>query len=222
MSDITIRSPAMSGKRRLFIPSSSSSKRQNTGSRSLTIPRSMRSRADRTTVIQCKTFNNLNVNASSAAGVFGVVVFQLNDLVDVASYIGVWDQYRIRKIKVFVDITQQGLPTTSPSMAHFVTVCDTNDDVTPTSFNQLMNYHDSFVHPKGSTSVRTIRPKPSSYLRAGTSEPAGMPSNMQWIDVRYPDVKYVSLKYGWSQATTTSVFTASVFYQYFVEFKSTR
>lgn len=191
-------------------------------SRRMEPSRSMRAAADRTVVIQCKTFNNLNVTASSATGVFGVVVFQLNDLIDVASYIGVWDQYRIRKIKVFVDITQQGLPTTSPSMAHFVTVCDTNDDVTPTSINQLMNYHDSYIHPKGQTSVRTIRPKPSSYLRTGSTDPAGMPPNTQWIDVRYPDVKYVSLKYGWSQATTTSVFLASVYYQYFVEFKSTR
>lgn len=209
-------------KRKLDYSSSSRSMRPYSGSSYVPRSLSMRSRADKTTVIQCKTFNNLNVAASSAAGVFGVVVFQLNDLVDVASYIGVWDQYRIRKIKVFVDITQQGLPTTSPSMAHFVTVCDSNDDVTPTSFNQLMNYHDSFVHPKGVTSVRTIRPKPSSYLRTGGTDPAGMPNTTQWIDVRYPDVKYVSLKYGWSQATTTSVFTASVYYQYFVEFKSTR
>lgn len=213
----------LSRKRAIVVPDRSDAKRRRKNV--LYVPtRIYRNRfvSGQTYPIQCKLFPNLNITASSTGIVAGSVIFTLQDVSDNVSYINAFDQYRLVKVKVYTSITQPGQAAAAPAAALFATCCDQDDAITPTTFNSVMNHDDSVVHPHGKIFVRTIYPRFAQVVETAGTTPAAVSSQSQWLDTSSPDAKYYSLKYCWSQCTSTNVFTCQMWFQYFLEFKRSR
>jgi len=150
--------------------------------------------------------------------------FQLSDIVGAGSYTAIYDQYRIRKIKItIVSETQAALPATGPAYGDYISVIDLDDaDTAYTSANELLAFSTSRVHLAGCRDSFSFAPRVAQGTWQGTLVPGGMGKAAQWCDCAYPGTYHYGFKSCTTQSTSTNVNAWTIYAQYFIDFKSNK
>jgi hypothetical protein len=147
----------------------------------------------------------LFTSGTVAAALVGVF-FTINQVPDVASYSGIFDQYVIRMIECQIEPIISEVTSSAGDPGNYVSVVDIDDGNTPVDYAQLMAYPTA-ISTKGSSShyhrwVPTIAL--ATYSGAFTS--FSSVSNM-WVDMASPNVQHYGLKAVASPAVATQGYT---------------
>lgn len=131
--------------------------------------------------------------------------FRLDQLPSYAEFTSLFDQYRIRGVRLWGLLTRYNVNTASgaigtvPIRTQFLTVSD-YDDGTPlaatTDYYQYSNVRASTRAPK-----RFIRPRPAAAMYGGAFSKFASVNNRVWIDSANPDVLYYGVKIGMDSGT---------------------
>lgn len=160
------------------------------------------------------TFNSV------VAETHGAFKHQLNDLGAYTDFTGLFDRYRIVKVKALWmprvnNQTMAGYNTAATSeVPPLVTVVD-YDDATAANATTLVEYDDAKWHWGFKPFTLTYSPHTAVALYNGGFAAYGNQTK-QWIDAANPDVQYYSLK--WATATYSTANNATVTYSYDVFF----
>jgi hypothetical protein len=154
-------------------------------------------------VWQTVEFGNL-LTSSSGAEVDLAKTFRINDVQGIASWLAVFDQYKIQAIEVW--ITPSSSTQINVDNFRWLSVVDYDDNVTP-SFNQLLQY--SNVSDAGRTEgvYRRFRPHMATVVQSASGTVAGHNTPSGFIDSAYQAVEHYGVKISMS-ATSTSVVLA--------------
>ena len=166
------------------------------------------------------------ITASSLADTFGTYVFSLAQIPDVSDFTNLYDQYQIKMVKWTIiprgnsmDV-QTGL-TTGQNMGVF-SVLDYDDNTTPTTLDELMQYQNMRMTRSTQQHKRVLRPK----LRNAVVGSAGVIANGNntrhtWIDCNNTTVPHYGIKYALQQLPNGSqIYDLKV--DYYLAFKNVR
>lgn len=175
--------------------------------------------------VETKIEPTINYFASSTtAPYFGSYVFRLTDLPDLGAYQAVYDFYKFNYVTAIITpATSASLPGVTPGFAPLITVIDLDDASTPTSYQTLLGYTSSMIHPNVTgTITRYIPVRGVGVSWEGSSATGRTSQKGQWIDMSTPDVSHYGFKLCVRQATTTLVQSYYIIFKYSVSFRSTR
>lgn len=132
--------------------------------------------------------------------------YKLSDLPNVTEYQALFDQYKICGIKVKIipkNVNTGGAANTNQvtGFGQIVTCLDFDDNVTPTSKDQLLQYSNVKVTPNGRMQTRYFTPKMLSEVYRSSVATAYNVINCKWLDMTYADVPTYGLKL-WIDAPT--------------------
>lgn len=164
------------------------------------VPRPMRARP-------CRGYNfkrtcelaNIQTTAQVTPTVFAYQ-FKLSDLPNITEFTSLFDQYRIRAVKLTFyppSNTAWTSNVTSMPIGEFYTVLDFDDAGAPTDVNYLNQYqtlkrtyfnrpHSRYFYPRAAQS--------GMYSTGGVTTGYRSVPNKEWFDCGYPDILYYGLK----------------------------
>lgn len=156
--------------------------------------------------------------------------FSLSDFNGSATLEALYDRYRLRWVKaeVFprqnsVDAAQlTGTYTGSPSL---VSVVDKDDDTTPASYNELLQYNNTKTHQFDKPFSRTFKPYAALAAYSGAFTSYASSSDKTWFDVASPDIRFYGFKLGtfpYSAANNGDSPIWDVIFTMYLEFCMTR
>lgn len=162
------------------------------------------------TTVRSKTMvaNAPYINGSS----FGALAFTLSDLPNYTELTNLYDEYRIKAVRIFWIPTTNvngtvwnGASTIVYSLPALYSWIDNDDDTVPTSLAQGQEYESFKCHGQLSTTrQRTIIPDASKALYTGAAFTGYGNARNQWIDNNSPNVKHYGIKYGIVNQTANS------------------
>lgn len=134
---------------------------------------------------------------SAANPTYQATSFSLNNF-GVASYLGLFDQYRIDQIEVWITANQVNVNAAIPELA---TAVDLDDANTPTSFSIIQNKQGSITTGGEAGHYHRWKPHMAVALYGGAFTSYG---NVvaDWIDSASPAVEHYGLKLASTAATT--------------------
>lgn len=155
--------------------------------------------------------------------------FTLNDLPQVTAFTGLYDQYKITKVKVsFIPmVTQNAVISTAAEVSNpglFGTVIDYDDNNALTTFAQYEEYQNFKFQPCISTKTMTRTFRPHIAIAAYQSSFAGFgnKANM-WLDCASPTIQHYGLKfYADPYASTLVPQTWQIMATYWLSFRNVR
>jgi len=140
----------------------------------------------------------------SGSGTYGALSFKLSDLPNYSEYTALYDEYRIKAVKVMfipnfnvsaVDETS-GTTNSYTGVPALYTWIDTDDNTAPTAITAGQQFQTFKCHGLMNTMrQRTLIPEVSTALYSGSFTSYGQLKN-QWIDNNSPSVVHYGLKYG--------------------------
>lgn len=153
-----------------------------------------------------RTYTAPNITSSNA-GDTGSVQFTLDSLPGYTEYTALFDQYRIRQVRVQCSplTAPFGPATTATTYPTVYTVIDYDDAATPTGVSQLQQYDTIEVTPNGQVIERYIKPRAAlaaysgSVFTAFAQAPTGM-----WFDTDNVTIPYYGFKWATDAVTTAS------------------
>lgn len=161
----------------------------------------------------------------------GSFSFKLSDLASSADFTGLFDRYRLTKVRMrFIPrISQQSVAgaqvATTQESPPIITVIDYDDAATTADYTTLVQYENATVHQAFKPFTVIIRPRFAvAAYGAGVFTSYANMSDKTWLDVASPDIQYYGLKW----ATTVYSNTNSgnqyydVFMDYYLQFKNPR
>lgn len=180
----------------------------------------------------------LVVNTNAGGDFLGAFAFQLQDLPNVNSFAGMFDQYRIKMVKVEI-VTNVTCNATAGAggvgvvneinPGTIITVIDTDDSVVPPTNASLFSHDTCKVHgtTNGTKYVRWIEPMVDfNVFQASTGTFVGVGGLKDtWIDMATTNVSHFGFKYllrampfntGALSANTTTFYCT-----YYMEFRKT-
>lgn len=158
-----------------------------------------------TQITRCSDYGFYNMGTAGSDGLYGLS-FKLSDLPSYTQFTALFDEYRIRAIKVywlpcFNSNTTAGGQTTVPQL---ISAIDYDDASTPGSANVINSFDTCRVHGcLDKMYSRTF--KPSVALATYTTSFAGYAQRQdQWIDCNSPGTTHYGLKWGMVDANNAS------------------
>lgn len=153
--------------------------------------------------------NRGTVNCTTGtSSTFGTLSFKLSDVPTVTDFSNLYDQYRIKAVKVsFIPVTNVTFRSNSSDLAvvgtamsdRFFTVLDFNDTTNPTSINAMREYKNCKWTPYTRIHKRFFYPKPLEEMSGNIpANPIGNP----WVPTAFNNVDYYGLKWGFEHPST--------------------
>ncbi len=157
-----------------------------------------------------------------------VLAFGLQDLLQASSFTGVWDQYRIEKIKaMFVatasEVTYSTTATAPPAVPPLAIVVDYDDSTVLGSMAAALNYDNiQLLAPYQSCSVEIIPKFAPTVWNSGVASGFSTKASIdEWIDVASPAIPFFGIKgYVSADASSTGHQSWRVYVEYVVSFKN--
>jgi len=170
-------------------------------------------------VFRCtRSRSTLNFFTSSiTVPTYSSVAFSLSDLPGYAEFVGLFDEYRITKVEIWM-IPRATESTTNVGFGMVASCVDYQDNATVASYNELLE-HENVVQSQGTQGIYhswTPNVAVAAYSGAFTSY-SSVPS--AWIDVNSPSVYHYGYKMAAAVSPTVQIFDAS--YKYWLEFRHT-
>lgn len=138
------------------------------------------------------------LSSSTSADTLGSYQFKLSDLPEVASYTGIFDQYRFRQVELMFMWTNQPVSATTTLVRSppIYTSVDYDDNGTPASLATVLNYGNCRFHSHGKDFNVSFQPASiaASFLAAGTWTGADVKTG-QWHDCAFQTIVHYGLKY---------------------------
>jgi hypothetical protein len=135
----------------------------------------------------------------------GALVFALSDLPSPTDFTSLFDQYRIKQVRVefLPETTAFGLSTTAIALPYVLTAID-YDDGTPVSTSAIQQYGTCQTSPYTEYFQRILNPRAAlaAYSGAFTSYAQSPPG--QWMDSNSPGIQYYGLKWATTPVTVVS------------------
>lgn len=188
-----------------------------------------------------RTFIATTIASSAGTDKLGSFVFKLADVPNVSEFTSLYDVYRIAGVKMVFypasgnlvyDVTQQnatGIPL-SPAqpgslLPRFMTVIDEDDNTTPGSTSDLLQYQTLKI-TSGTKHVVYLKPRFSAtvYKNLAASGYAVGPRK-QWLDCSDSTTEHYGVKYAYESTpslTPVGMFNMKVHITYYLEFKDVR
>lgn len=160
---------------------------------------------------------------SNNAGVQSAgTTFQLDDLPNYTEFTNLFDQYRIRGIKLDLFFNQSPADANNPvGSGLFYHYIDLDDATAPaTEAEVCQRGYLKKIRPFGHHKI-FIRPRTAKAIWQGAFTAYGQNNNNQWIDCTYPAVEYYGWKYLWTQTTVANL-RCMVSTTYYLEFRASR
>lgn len=142
-----------------------------------------------------RTFLSTGI-VGSTTDAFGAASFSFNNIPASSEFVALFDAYRINKIVVkYMPMSTEA--STTQSTALFLSVIDYNDDVLPTTEDQLLEYENCKVTKGLKNHTRVFTPSTLDLLTddTGATTYAGNPRWKQWIPTSRATVPHYGLKY---------------------------
>lgn len=166
----------------------------------------------------------VNVTSGTSA-TFGVLAFKLSDVPVPTDFTNLYDQYRIKAVKVnFIPVTNVTFRQSIGDLAvvgtafsdRFFTVFDLNDATNPTSINAMREYKDCKWSPYTRIHKRFCYPKPL-YEMSGNIPATG---KSPWIPTSSTNVDYYGIKWGFEHPTSIATGTYfTIECKYYMQFR---
>lgn len=155
-----------------------------------------------------------------AASVFASLNFTLSQIDDVASLKGVWDQYRIDLIEVWLFVVSSGSTSSALPCTPWYTVVDYDDSTALTTVGQALDYENCQMSILSAGQYRRFKPHMAvaAYQGAftGYTNLAG-----QWIDAAYDTVQHYGVKIA-AEATALGALNIYGKARFHVSFRNSR
>lgn len=166
----------------------------------------------------------LLTSTSGAEGLYSFNV-KLSDLSEVASFTSVFDQYRIRMMKVEIHPAVQlsTTVTSSPPYSFLYVVTDYDDSTNLASASLALNYQNLKIVGAGKGLTRSIKPHVNSYAAEdpNTAQPAETRVS-PWLDCAQTAIAHYGLKCAVLQQTSTNIVSWRIWIHYLVDFRMVR
>jgi hypothetical protein len=164
---------------------------------------------------------------TSTTGAEGLYAFniKLGDLSEVSSFTSVFDQYRIRSMRVEILPAVQ-LSTTasaSPPYSYLYVVSDFDDSIALATASLALNYQNVKIVAPGQGHFRTITPHVNGYAAEdpNTAQPANSIS-APWLDCAQTAIAHYGIKCSVLQQTSTNIASWRIWIHYLVDFRMVR
>lgn len=165
--------------------------------------------------------------AYTAPANFGALSFKLADLPNYTEYTNLYDEYRIKAVKVMflptlnsnVELETSGTSSSLTTIPSLYTWIDNDDNTAPTAITQGQQFQSFKCHGLlDRMRQRSLVPECSTALYSGTFTSYGQVKN-QWIDNNSPSVVHFGLKFGIINCSNNGAF--DVVLTYYLEFRKT-
>lgn len=164
---------------------------------------------------------------TSTTGAEGLYAFniKLSDLSEVSSFTSVFDQYRIRMMRVEILPAVQ-LSTTasaSPPYSYLYVVTDYDDSTALATASLALNYQNVKILGPGQGHKRTIAPHVNAYTAEdpNTAQPAES-RRTPWLDCAQTAIAHYGIKCAVLQQTSTNIASWRIWIHYLVDFRMVR
>lgn len=161
--------------------------------------------------------------ATSPGYASAAMVFQLSSVPNYTEFTSLFDQFRIRMVKVQFMFMNQPVSTNNiADQGLFYTLLDFDDNTPPTSESEMIQYQNCRVRRPYGTITRLIRPRYLSQTYE-TTLAAGytLGKRSAWIDCQDADTYHFGLKWLWSTAFYKDM-VCKVRIKYYLQFKNVR
>lgn len=164
----------------------------------------------------------------------GSIVFKLSLLPNVAEYTALFDQYRIRGVRLLFmpSLTQTQVVQNAPGVHGGIDatamvwdspilseVVDHTDSSAPTSEAELMQYDSVRQHRVYQPFKRYIVPRAANDIFRGVTPAYGVAGKRQWLQTAYADAEYYGWKH-WTEGSWPDGLTIRVYAKYYIQFRA--
>jgi len=146
----------------------------------------------------------LVLTSSAGGATFFAKSFVFSDLPQVTSFTALFDQYKIDSIEVW--ITPTSTTNLNQTVVLYDAVVDYDDDTTPTTINQLLNYTNCVQQTATSGVYFRFVPHVAVAAFGGGVFTSFKNERASWIDSGSPAVRHYGIKMACTSAVNTVVF----------------
>lgn len=157
--------------------------------------------------------------APAGTDTFGAIQFTLNQLPNYTEFAQLYDQYKIKGVKVKLVPKYNSVDISSPGSTQLLTVLDYDDANAPTAVNDLLQYQNMKMTTSNRIHSRYLVPRCNTEVSNATLGAASAPK-VQWIDCGYPTVLHHGIKYGVIAPAQDTKF--DLYVTYYLAFKNVR
>lgn len=157
--------------------------------------------------------------APAGTDTFGVIQFNLSQLPNHTEFTQLYDQYKIKGVKVKLVPKYNSVDITSPGSTQLLTVIDYDDANAPTTINDLLQYQNMKMTTSNRIHGRYLVPRSNTEVSNSGLGVASAPKR-QWLDCGYPTVQHHGIKYGVVAPANDTKF--DLYITYYLAFKNVR
>lgn len=174
-----------------------------------------------------QTLIDADINSSNALARSGAYAVNVQQFDNFAAWTQLYDQYRILKVIYrFMPIASQN-DNAYPdvfTVPQFYTAIDYDDNSTPASLNEILQYSTLKITPGSKTHIRIFTPAVASAVYQGVASTGYSIKKFQWINVANSTVPHYGLKYYLPPHSggAASIVKFNVFITIVVQFKAVR
>lgn len=149
--------------------------------------------------------------------------FRLTDVNNKANFTNLFDQFRIRKVKVdFIPVlATQSIAQVASSIPIGTVITAIDYDNINALGNAPYDYPGVKEHQCIRRFTRTLRPRPAVSAFQGTFAAYASEKNTLWMDTQYTNVEYYGLRVWFPEATGANVVGYRVLCKYWLDFRYT-
>jgi hypothetical protein len=178
-----------------------------------------------TGVFTTRQIKNSTITQSATVPLLVGISFALQDLDQSATFVAMFDEYRIDAVTLSFLPTNDGIgmfTNAASTLPPLFTVIDYNDAASPGSTGELRQYDNCMMLSPGRSGRRTFKPRVATAVYNGAfTGYAIMPDC--WIDTSTANVQHYGYKYSLAAGTAgqTQLLEWTVVTEYFVSFRKT-
>jgi len=155
-----------------------------------------------------------NLSSQSLVNTYGAYQFKLSDLPNYAEFTALFDEYMIYSVKLVFMPTAQTVNTGSSVLVPWaITVVDTDDNNTPSTYEELLEYPAARITTMSKKIVKRIYPRQAVALYNG-GVTNGYGSRRGYVDCANYSVNHYGLKYAIGYSNVAGAYSYSVFATY--------
>lgn len=168
--------------------------------------------------------NSDNIDVTSTIDYTNAYVFKLSDVTNYTEFTSLYDQYRIRYVKITWYLQSDSFVnmTAGSFLGRMYTTLDF-DDATPPTEPEIQQMRYTKVHKPVGVIKRFLKPR---FLNAiynnGVTTAYTLGNSKSWIDCSNPDVQHYGVKIYINKPSGSYHLTATVQLKYYLEFKNPR
>lgn len=143
------------------------------------------------------------ITSSDVASVKGALNFQLSHVTDSSHVVGLFDQYKLRKVVIefvprrtaFITVTPDTATDLSTSVPMFATAIDLDSDASPTAITDIREFSQNKETPADTYQKWVFAPAVlQEVYKTAISTGYGTKKNM-WIDTNNADIPHRGIRY---------------------------